>query len=181
MYTVKPVSKVIKANFMCPAHSAWIYVPFPKFMCLSYELFPYYHSWIFSDVILNTSFKNDILERNGISCFWLSETTLRPGVVVVYNRKLFHFRFLKFSMNKFWIWNLNNFKSLQDSRLELKPFSLIFQELSNDTKYMVVWATRTWLFSHRTKIYQTICPNSQVGYRTFIVLVGVLPIAEPKK
>ena len=86
------------------AHSAWIYVPFSNLMCLLYELFPYYQLWMFSDVILNTSFKNDMLERNGISCLWLSKITRRPGVVVVHNRKLFDFQcFLLFSWNKFCI------------------------------------------------------------------------------
>ncbi len=162
-------------EFMCP---------FQNFMCLLfYELFPYYQSWIFSYVILNTctSFKNDILERNGISCLWLNKITLRPGVVVDYNRKLFHFGILLFSRNKFWNWNLNNYKSNQDIRMKLTPFSIILKELSNDTKYIGVWPPRRWFFLHKTKIYRTICPKSGLDYRTFVVLVGVFPIADAKK
>ncbi len=55
----------------------------------------------------------------------------------------------KMTFGKKWdklIWNLNNSKSLQDISMKSTPFSLIFKELSNDTKYIVVWPTKRWLF-----------------------------------
>ena len=74
----------------------------------------------------------------------------------------------------FQIWNLYNSKSIHDIIMKWTPFSCIFQELSNDTKYIALWPTRRWLFIQNLNLL----PQKIIGQNVWSweVIIGHLSI-----